>query len=131
MEQFHIRNPEELKIYRSIKQSKSYQEKGEYDLALKKLEKCFSDVSEDDNPFLYNMIMNEMEISQKKVLLESKPRQLGVNLTHNCNIKCRMCFYPDSPWDIPKKNRRRNKGIPALSSACFLAGRRAFCVPIF
>ena len=38
-----------------------------------------------------NIILNELEIIQKKTKLLSKPRQMQVLLTTNCNIKCVMC----------------------------------------
>ena len=38
-----------------------------------------------------NIFLNEKEILEKKTTLESKPRQLIVELTTKCNLKCIMC----------------------------------------
>ena len=38
-----------------------------------------------------NIFLNEKEILEKKVVLESKPRQLIVELTTKCNLRCVMC----------------------------------------
>jgi len=41
-----------------------------------------------------NILLNEIEILQKKTILKSKPRQLHVLLTTACNLKCIMCYIP-------------------------------------
>jgi len=97
-----IKKLEKEEILRYINRGRLYHKKGKYDLASKEFEKVFSGISHDDDPFIYNLALNEIEISQKKTILKSKPRQLGINLTHRCNINCLMCFYPSSPWDIPE-----------------------------
>ena len=38
-----------------------------------------------------NILLNEIEIADKKVVLKSLPRVLEVELTQNCNLKCKMC----------------------------------------
>lgn len=85
-----------------IRRGRLYRKEGKYDLSISEFEKIFSNISHDDDPFINNLALNEIEISQKKTILKSRPRQLGVNLTHRCNINCLMCFYPSSPWDIPE-----------------------------
>lgn len=128
-EQF--KNAREFNIYRSINQSISYREEGRLELAVKKLEESFSGILHEEDPFLYNVILNELEINQKKIFLESKPRQLGVNLTHSCNIRCRMCFYPDSPWDIPKKTVDEIKAYMPYLQRVFWQGGEPFVSPYF
>jgi len=41
-----------------------------------------------------NILLNEIEILQKKILLKSKPRKLHVLLTTRCNLNCIMCYIP-------------------------------------
>ncbi len=54
--------------------------------------------------FFKNQILNESEISQKKIILKSKPTDLRVTLTNRCNLNCIMCSdWRLSSWDIPKK----------------------------
>ena len=38
-----------------------------------------------------NIFLNEAEILEKKIILKSKPRQMIVELTTKCNLKCIMC----------------------------------------
>ena len=47
----------------------------------------------DKNEYLKikNILLNEYEIGNKKIVLQSKPRILTVVLTNKCNLKCRMC----------------------------------------
>ena len=42
-----------------------------------------------------NIFLNEKEILEKKVVLESKPRHITVELTARCNLKCLMCGFSD------------------------------------
>ena len=128
-EVFH--NREQVNIFKSVDKLKWHRERGKHDLVMKKLKSSLSRVSCDSNPFLYNMILNEMEITQKKIFLESKPRQLGVNLTHNCNIRCRMCFYPNSPWDIPAKTADQIKEYLPYLQRVFWQGGEPFFSPYF
>jgi MoaA/NifB/PqqE/SkfB family radical SAM enzyme len=126
-----FRSTEELNIFRSVDKIKWCRERGNHDLAMKKLEMNLSRISPDDSPFLYNMILNEIEMTQKKTFLESKPRQLGVNLTHNCNIRCRMCFYPNSPWDIPQNTVGEIKEYFPYLQRVFWQGGEPFFSPYF
>ena len=52
---------------------------------------------------LQNILSNEMEIAQKKIILSSKIRSLTVSLTNKCNLNCLMCQSKDIPWDLPPK----------------------------
>ena len=46
-----------------------------------------------------NILLNEYEIADKKVILKSIPRQLTVLLTSKCNLRCIMC----NPYNKEKK----------------------------
>lgn len=127
----YCKNEDERNLCRKIRRSILWREKDRFDLAVKNLEKEFKNISHDDNPFLYNALLNELEISKKKTILSSKPRQLGVNLTHNCNIRCRMCFYPDSPWDLPKQRADEIKEFLPYLRRVFWQGGEPFVSPYF
>jgi MoaA/NifB/PqqE/SkfB family radical SAM enzyme len=126
-----ITKAQEVRIFREIHKCKLYREKAKYGLAIRKLEKILSRFSLENDPFFCNLVLNEIEINQKKIFLNSKPRQLGVNLTHNCNIHCRMCFYPDSPWDIPKKTVNEIKALLPYLQHVFWQGGEPFVSPYF
>ncbi|MBU1125364.1 MAG: tetratricopeptide repeat protein, partial [Candidatus Omnitrophica bacterium] len=53
--------------------------------------------------FFQDTILNEVEIMQKKTVIQSKVKRLWVTLTSRCNIKCRTCGLWSTPWDIPRK----------------------------
>ncbi|MBN2407406.1 MAG: radical SAM protein [Elusimicrobia bacterium] len=50
-----------------------------------------------------NMVLNEIEITERKTKLESMPRSLGVTITDRCNLDCIMCDYREAGWELPKK----------------------------
>jgi tetratricopeptide (TPR) repeat protein len=101
-----------------------YRENGQYELSTKAFRKVSKTKPYDYDPFLKNKILNEIEISQKKTILKSKPLVLGVTLSHACNIKCKMCDVWKKPWDIPEKIVQEISGyLPSLKY--LLVRRRA------
>lgn len=98
------RHPPDGRVYHEL--GWIFREKGEYGLSVKELEEASRINPYNNGPFLKNEILNEIEISQKKTILESRPMVLGVTLTHRCNIKCKMCEVRKRPWDIPESIAR-------------------------
>lgn len=49
-----------------------------------------------------NIILNEYEILNRKIVLQSKPRFLHIVVTNRCNLKCIMCVQDKNIWDLPK-----------------------------
>jgi MoaA/NifB/PqqE/SkfB family radical SAM enzyme len=94
--------------------------------AAAELESFLPRLSPEKEPFLYNLVLNQLEISQKKVVLRSKPRQLGVTLTHRCNILCKMCFYPTDPWDMPEERIEELPGLFPTLESLYWQGGEAF-----
>jgi MoaA/NifB/PqqE/SkfB family radical SAM enzyme len=56
--------------------------------------------SDKDAIFFRNKMLNELEISQKNIILESKPMYLGVTLSSKCNLRCIMCRVAENTWDV-------------------------------
>lgn len=81
---------------------RAYREIGEYELSVRELEMMHPLPPYSENLFYKNKLLNEIEISQRKTVIDSKPLVLGVALTHNCNIRCKMCRYWSDPWDVPE-----------------------------
>lgn len=54
-------------------------------------------------PFLQNKALNEVEVAEERIVLESKPRGMGITLTTRCNLNCIMCDVYESLWDIPEE----------------------------
>lgn len=94
-------------IYRDqINLIQSYNFEGNYSRALKEAEGA-SRLIPDENPLYQNMLLNEMEISQKKISLASKVRGLTVTLTNKCNLACIMCKTRNIPWEVPQKTIKK------------------------
>lgn len=49
-----------------------------------------------------NILLNELEIAEKKTILKSKVRRLYCAVTSNCNIKCIMCDIAKHKWELPE-----------------------------
>ena len=94
--------------------------------AVAALEPALSRLSPKREPFLHNLVLNEIEISRKKTVLFSKPRQLGLTLTHRCNIRCKMCFYPTDPWDMPEERVEEIYSLLPTLESVFWQGGEAF-----
>jgi MoaA/NifB/PqqE/SkfB family radical SAM enzyme len=56
-----------------------------------------------DEKFQRNRALNEKEIQEKKIRLESFPQKLIVTLSSRCNLDCIMCEVRKTKWDIPYK----------------------------
>lgn len=80
-----------------------YRAKKEYDQSAQEFQEVLKISPQANEPFFYNKILNEMEISQKKIVLNSKPRILGITLTNNCNLRCIICQVWKEPWEITQK----------------------------
>ncbi len=49
-----------------------------------------------------NILLNESEIAERKVILKSKVRRLYCAVTSFCNIKCIMCDIAKHKWELPE-----------------------------
>ncbi|MFA7675564.1 MAG: radical SAM protein [Endomicrobiia bacterium] len=58
---------------------------------VKKLYLQLNNYIADDEKKIKNILLNEYEISQGRVVLESLPRTLNLVLTSKCNLNCIMC----------------------------------------
>lgn len=85
----------------NIELGRIFREKGDYEASVKSLENAMKFIPKGQEVFLENRLLNEIEISQKKVMLDSKPLGLWVTLTTKCNLKCIMCDVWKEPWDLP------------------------------
>lgn len=86
-----------------ISLGRMYRKVGEHQLSVDEFTKAIAKSPNRDDAFFKNKMLNEIEISQKKITLESKPIGLGITLTSRCNLRCRICGVWKEPWDIPGK----------------------------
>ena len=118
-------------IYESLKRGRLYRQEGRSDEAVKEFKRVLSDIPQKDEPFLYNMILNEVEIVEGRTFLESKPRGMGIALTNRCNIRCIMCNVWNNPWDIPEETINEIMELIPYLQRIFWQGGEVFLSPYF
>lgn len=131
MDSKKVRTIENINIYESIKRGKSYRVEGKIDLAIKQFRSISNHISPQDNPFLFNILLNEIEITQGKTILESKPRGLGIALTNRCNLRCIMCSVWKEPWDMPEKSLKEITALFPYLERILWQGGEVFLSPYF
>jgi MoaA/NifB/PqqE/SkfB family radical SAM enzyme/Flp pilus assembly protein TadD len=76
-----------------------------------------------DNPFDRDVILNEIEVLQRKTVLRSKVKRLWVTVTSRCNIRCKTCGLWHSAWDLPYKTAQEVMAYyPYLERLVWLGG---------
>lgn len=78
----------------------NYNFSGKYEVA-KKIAPLLLRLIPEDNIFVRNKLLNELEIAEGKSVLCSKPRRLTVTLSNRCNLFCIMCLTRYVRWEIP------------------------------
>lgn len=53
-----------------------------------------------NDKFVHNQILNEIEISERKEVLQSKTRTMIAMILTRCNIKCRICGLWKTDWQV-------------------------------
>lgn len=89
------------------------------------------DLIHDDDLFFKNKLVNFIEISQGKTVLNSKPIRLGVNLSNNCNLQCIMCYVKDYDWNFPKERLNEIKEYFPYLEKIMWQGGEVFCLDYF
>jgi len=119
---------EDNDIQDHLRIGKAYRENGQHDLSVREFEKILHNR---DDPCFNNMVVNEIEISQGKVFLNSRPRGVGITLTNKCNIRCIMCSVWQNDWDIPEKTIKEIIGLFPYLERIFYQGGEVFLSPHF
>ncbi|HVA65863.1 MAG TPA: radical SAM protein [Elusimicrobiota bacterium] len=59
---------------------------------------------ESGEKYIRNLLLNEKEIQEGRIKIESYPTRLTVRPTSRCSVHCIMCtFWKETPWDMPQK----------------------------
>lgn len=70
-----------------------------------------------------NLLLNEEEIKNKKIVLNSYPKRLIATLSTKCNSRCVMCEVVRKKWDMPQKTIDEIKQLlPYLQSVNWQGG---------
>jgi MoaA/NifB/PqqE/SkfB family radical SAM enzyme len=79
------------------------------------------------NQFGINKLLNEKEIREKKVILDSLMKGLVITLSSRCNLKCIMCEVRNTQWDIPRHIIEEVIGLfPYLETVIWQGGEPFF-----
>jgi len=86
-----------------------------------------------DNIFRNNIILNNREITEKKSVLDSRPRMLMVVLTNNCNLDCIMCTRTraGNTSTIPYEQIKKIEPLFPYLQTIDWQGGEVFVVPYF
>lgn len=73
--------------------------------------------------FLWNKTLNELEITRRLTVLESRPRAMIAMITNKCNIQCRICEIWKSDWQESDRTMREIAGmLPYMEDICWQGG---------
>lgn len=98
-----------------------YAQNNDYELSEREAKETLRLVPND--PFMQDLMLNEIEILQKKTVLKSRIKRLWVTVTTRCNIRCRTCGLWSSPWEIPSKTADEVISLfPYLQRVVWLGG---------
>jgi MoaA/NifB/PqqE/SkfB family radical SAM enzyme/Tfp pilus assembly protein PilF len=82
---------------------KLYRDLGISYLAIEEFRKALSAGQSRSDIFLKNKALNEIEITEKRLILESKVRAIVAMITNKCNLRCIMCNIWKSSWQASSK----------------------------
>ena len=60
---------------------------------IKYSKRILQNINKNKDVKFYNSVLNELEIAQRKVILQSYPRRMTISLISTCNLRCKMCPY--------------------------------------
>ncbi len=73
--------------------------------------------------FFYNKILNELEITEKREILESKLRAMIAMIIDRCNLKCRICGIWKGAWQIRDSIMKEIVNLfPYMEDICWQGG---------
>jgi MoaA/NifB/PqqE/SkfB family radical SAM enzyme len=89
--------------------AKLYRENEEYALSIGEFKKILEISVHKSSSVFKNKILSEIELSQRKIILDTKPRIITVTLTSMCNLNCIMCEVWKQwkePWELPEQTAK-------------------------
>lgn len=101
--------PDNIQI--SFQLGKLYRDINLSDLAIEEFKKAYSIGDTGDDAFIKNKALNEIEITEKKLILESKVRAMVAMIINKCNVQCIMCNIWKTPWQASLKTMDEIVGL--------------------
>ncbi len=81
--------------------------------------------------YLDNKKLNQSEIKEKRVMLESRPRRLSIVLTSECSINCIMCERKSNNFTLPRKTLKQIIDFFPYLDSIMWQGGEVFIVDYF
>lgn len=103
----------------------NYNAQGEYTKAVAEIHKAKKLIPM-ENSMLQNILINEKETAEKKLILSSRVRSLTFTLTNKCNLRCLMCESRKKTWDLPDKTKEEIKKLMPYLERIMWQGGEAF-----
>jgi MoaA/NifB/PqqE/SkfB family radical SAM enzyme/Tfp pilus assembly protein PilF len=102
----------------------AYREAGEDEKAADVFSKLLAEPLISKDTFLKNKALNELEISQRKTIIQSKPRALLGMIMNKCNISCRICdIWREGKWQEPDRILKEIVALfPYMEDICWQGG---------
>jgi len=82
---------------------KVYRDLNMPDLAIKEFGRVLTIGNNNNDVFIKNKVLNEIEITEKKLILESKARAMVAMITNKCNLRCIICDIWKTSWQASQK----------------------------
>ncbi len=82
---------------------KVYRDLNMPDLAIREFKKALTVGNNSNDTFIKNKVLNEIEITEKKIILESKVRAIVAMIINRCNLRCIICNIWKSSWQASQK----------------------------
>ncbi|MBU1125082.1 MAG: radical SAM protein [Candidatus Omnitrophica bacterium] len=107
-----------------------YNLNGKYELTARIVPEIIK-VFPEEELLLRNILLNELEIAQKKDVLVSYPRRLTVTLSNRCNLSCIMCLTSKVKWEIPRHVLEEIYMLFPYMEKVMWQGGEVFALPFF
>ncbi len=85
----------------------------------------------EEDLFFRNILLNELEMAQKKVILSSQIRSFTITLTNRCNLSCLACEARRYTWEMPEKTIKEIIGLFPYLEYIMWQGGEVFLVDYF
>ncbi len=103
--------------------ARTYREGGKEKEAAETFRKILAAPQVIESKFLHNKFLNELEITERKEVLESKLRAMIAMVLDRCNIRCRICHIWEGSWQARDSIMKEITDLfPYMEEICWEGG---------
>ncbi|MBN2407424.1 MAG: radical SAM protein [Elusimicrobia bacterium] len=117
--------------YTHVNLGRLYRDMGRMKESADEFRRALADIGDSPGISFRNRLLNEMEISEGRVILESMPTTLNVSLTSRCNISCVMCEVIRGDWELPPDTAVQVRDLMPYLERISWTGGEVFLYPGF